>query len=178
MTKSTHLSDLQLILLATAVQREQGNVLPPPDTIAKQTDRIRKEIPPLLKRQLIEEAPVADQSLAWRDQDQQSLGLFITAAGRAIIAADETGDAAAQPDAISETPAPQGGPPPRTSSKIELVLALLRRPEGATLVELIAVTSWLPHTTRAALTGLRKKGHVLDRYKRDDQTCYRIVEAG
>ncbi len=51
------------------------------------------------------------------------------------------------------------------------------RPDGATLPDLIAATDWLPHTTRAALTGLRKKGHNIARDKRDGVTCYRIVEA-
>jgi Protein of unknown function (DUF3489) len=34
-----------------------------------------------------------------------------------------------------------------------------------TLAELIANTGWLPHTARAALTGLRKRGYavVIDR---------------
>jgi site-specific DNA recombinase len=36
---------------------------------------------------------------------------------------------------------------------------LLQRDCGATLEELIAATDWLPHTTRAALTGLRKRGY-------------------
>lgn len=31
---------------------------------------------------------------------------------------------------------------------------------GASLDELAGATGWLPHTTRAALTGLRKKGHA------------------
>ena len=55
------------------------------------------------------------------------------------------------------------------------MVALLRREQGATLAELIEATGWLPHTTRAALTGLRKKGHVIERSKRDDATCYRIA---
>lgn len=63
-------------------------------------------------------------------------------------------------------------------SKISLVLQLLRREDGATLAELVEATGWLPHTTRAALTGLRKKGHSLEKTKRSDATCYRIVEAG
>lgn len=62
--------------------------------------------------------------------------------------------------------------------KINTVLELLRREQGATLAELVAATNWLPHTTRAALTGLRKKGHRLERSKRGEATCYRIVEAG
>jgi hypothetical protein len=63
-------------------------------------------------------------------------------------------------------------------SKISIVKDLLYREEGATLAELIAATGWLPHTTRAALTGLKKKSHVIEKSKRDDVTCYRIVEAG
>jgi len=63
------------------------------------------------------------------------------------------------------------------TSKTEAVLALLRRDGGATTAELIDATAWLPHTTRAALTGLRKKGHVIERTKRGDETCYRITAA-
>jgi hypothetical protein len=54
------------------------------------------------------------------------------------------------------------------------MLGLLQRPEGATLGELISATGWLPHTTRAALTGLRKKGHVVAKDKRDGVTCYKV----
>ncbi|MEE2741654.1 DUF3489 domain-containing protein [Sphingobium sp. UBA5915] len=43
--------------------------------------------------------------------------------------------------------------------------------------ELIAATSWLPHTTRAALTRLRQKGHDIDRRKRGEATCYHLVQA-
>ena len=58
------------------------------------------------------------------------------------------------------------------------VIALLERDTGATLDELIAATGWLPHTTRAALTGLRHKGFALDTSKRQDgTTVYRISSA-
>ena len=59
-------------------------------------------------------------------------------------------------------------------TKTGQVLALLSRDEGATLTEIVDATSWQPHTTRAALTGLRKKGHQIEKLKRDDVTCYRI----
>ncbi len=65
---------------------------------------------------------------------------------------------------------------PRTT-KASIVLDLLRREDGATLAELLDATGWLPHTTRAALTGLRKKGYVLDKSTRDNATCYRIEAA-
>lgn len=67
--------------------------------------------------------------------------------------------------------------PAASTSKIARVIALLQREQGATLAEMIEATGWQPHTTRAALTGLRKKGHAIERVKRDDATCYRVVES-
>ena len=34
----------------------------------------------------------------------------------------------------------------------------------------------LPHTTRAALTGLKKKGHRIERTKVDGVSCYSLVD--
>ncbi|MGZ3234889.1 MAG: DUF3489 domain-containing protein [Croceibacterium sp.] len=64
---------------------------------------------------------------------------------------------------------------PKRTTKIDNVIGLLKREQGATLDEMVKATSWLPHTTRAALTGLKKKGHTIERDKRDDATCYRIT---
>jgi len=50
---------------------------------------------------------------------------------------------------------------PKRQTKTAEVLAMLERVEGATLDQLIAATTWLPHTARAAMTGLKKKGHVI-----------------
>lgn len=66
----------------------------------------------------------------------------------------------------------------KRSTKAALVLGLLRHPDGATIVQLVAATGWLPHTTRAALTGLKKKGHTLIIEKTDGIRRYRIDEAG
>lgn len=52
-------------------------------------------------------------------------------------------------------------PSPKRPSKSAAVLAMLQRPEGATLDQIVIATGWLPHTTRAALTGLKKKGHKI-----------------
>ena len=61
-------------------------------------------------------------------------------------------------------------------TKIGKVLAMLQREVGATLEEMVTATGWLPHTTRAALAGLKKKGHTIERDKRDDVTSYRITK--
>ena len=66
---------------------------------------------------------------------------------------------------------------PKRPSKIEHVIALLERKEGATIGDLIEATNWLSHTTRAALTGLRKKGHVIAKDKVDGVTRYSITTA-
>lgn len=59
-------------------------------------------------------------------------------------------------------------------SKIGKVVALLGREQGATLQEMTAATGWQPHTMRAALTGLRKKEHAIERSLRGEASCYRI----
>ena len=49
----------------------------------------------------------------------------------------------------------------RDGSKLALMIDLLRRADGATIVDLTQATGWLAHTTRAAITGLRKRGYVV-----------------
>ena len=63
----------------------------------------------------------------------------------------------------------------KAPSKQECLAELLLRDEGATLDQMIAATGWLPHTTRAAMTGLRKKGYVIDSDKVDGVRTYRAV---
>ena len=59
-------------------------------------------------------------------------------------------------------------------TKSSAVLTLLHRDKGATVIELVEATGWQPHTARAMLTGLRKKGHAIERRKCDDVTCYHL----
>lgn len=75
------------------------------------------------------------------------------------------------------TEAPEGTitTQPKPESKTSQVIKLLKRKQGATLDEMIKATGWQKHTTRAALTGLKKKGHTIARDKRGDVTCYRIT---
>ncbi len=65
---------------------------------------------------------------------------------------------------------------PKELSKSENVLSLLKRSEGAMLDELVEATGWLPHTTRAALTGFKKKGHRIERTKVDGVSRYSLVD--
>jgi septum formation inhibitor MinC len=63
----------------------------------------------------------------------------------------------------------------RSGSKQATIVNLMKRAKGATLDEMIEATDWLPHTTRAALTGLRKRGFALERINDDTKgSVYRI----
>lgn len=168
----TKLNDLQLILLAAAAQREDGSLLPPPDHLADQAARIRKVIPPLIKQGLVEEASTTDHVKSWREDGDEQFALFITDAGRVSIGIDDQAGQEAKPLA-SPSPVATHTPP---LSKTDNVLTLLRRVEGASMDELVSATGWLPHSTRAALTGLRKKGHVITRDKTGARPCYRIAD--
>ncbi len=68
-----------------------------------------------------------------------------------------------------------GDRPPKTAS----ILTLVERSEGATIDDLTGATGWQAHSVRAALTGLRKKGHVIVRTKDDaGLTRYCIAREG
>ena len=70
---------------------------------------------------------------------------------------------------------PEQQMPAKPQTKSDLVRALLARADGATIDQLVAATGWLPHTTRAMLTGLKKKkGHIIASEKpAEGQRIYR-----
>jgi hypothetical protein len=84
---------------------------------------------------------------------------------------------AAEEEVLTSTPTPKVEPKlVKPSSKSGLVLGFLKRPEGATINQIVAATGWLPHTTRAALTGLKKKGHGIVSGKAEgEERVYRVV---
>lgn len=58
-------------------------------------------------------------------------------------------------------------------------LKLLTRNRGASIAELATLTGWQPHSVRAHLSGLRKKGIVLLRETRKTgEGAYRVANAG
>ena len=64
-------------------------------------------------------------------------------------------------------------------TKIMKVEKLLRSPKGATIPQLQKSTAWQAHSVRAALTGLRKKGHQVQRSNdANGVATYRIIEEG
>lgn len=69
---------------------------------------------------------------------------------------------------------------PQKASKISRVLAMLAKPKGSSLDALCKATGWQPHSARAALSGLRKAGHAIERLPGDGKSggsIYRIASA-
>ena len=65
---------------------------------------------------------------------------------------------------------------PAKSTKTSTIIRLLRRPKGASIVQLQRETGWQPHSVRAALTGIRKQGIAVTRDKNDAGiTVYRVA---
>ena len=69
-------------------------------------------------------------------------------------------------------------PEPPFDSKQEAVIAMLRRPEGATVDEVASVTGWQRHSVRGVFSGTLKKklGLTLASAKEERGRVYRIAE--
>ena len=63
---------------------------------------------------------------------------------------------------------------PRSPTKTERLVTMLQAPDGVSVEELSSAFGWLKHTTRAALTGLRKKGYAIVRSQGNGGHVYRI----
>src|SRR5206468_7133683 len=67
---------------------------------------------------------------------------------------------------------------PLASTKRALLIGMLERPEGASVAEIGQRLGWLPHTVRAAMTGLRHAGREVTRSKdATGQSAYRLARA-
>lgn len=61
-------------------------------------------------------------------------------------------------------------------TKQQQVIDLLSREGGATLDEMSTLASWLPHSTRAFMTGLKKKGYTITSEKIEGVRHYRAEQ--
>ena len=194
MPKTPRLSDLQLVLLSHAARNDRSTLHPLPTAALEDQPRTNKALAALLRRGLVVEREVRDPVHSWRIDHHQPIGLVLTQAGRAAISLDE-GNEGRPPNGVehsgkmapSPSPTAPSSPSPspaspgqacRPTSKIASVIALLQRTEGATLAEITDTTGWQAHSARAALTGLKKKGHTISKTKRCDMTCYHIAAEG
>jgi hypothetical protein len=171
---SVKLTGAQLVMMSAAAQRKD-RCLSAPATIRDAA--LTKVSVKLAKLDLAREIGAKAGAPIWRRDDAgHDYALKLTAAGLKAIVVDDEGshdtiepNEAPQPQAKNAAGPDEGGHPaarmstPRDGSKLALVIEHLQRADGATIIDLTQATGWLPHTTRAALTGLRKRGYAVIR---------------
>lgn len=67
-------------------------------------------------------------------------------------------------------------PASKTETKTAKVMCMLKRRQGASIEEIAAETEWKPHSVRAFLTGMRKKGYSITRTKEGEVSRYRLAD--
>jgi DNA-binding MarR family transcriptional regulator len=174
------LTDTQLVVLPAAAQRRDLTLVQPDAMPARAFSRA---VNGLVKAGLVEAAQPAGNGRSTPDASEREPVYRVTPAGLAAIGI-EPGTAPGQndvPDGLMDslpvltTPADNALRQSRPTKRAT-VIAMLSRDQGSTLADLMDATGWLPHTTRAALTGLRQKGFQVERTRPDDApSIYRIV---
>ena len=166
----TKLTDTQRIILSAASQRTDRLALPLPKSL--KGGAAHKVVNALIEKGLLKEVK-ANRKLGdpvWRESDEgHGLTLIITDTGFAAIGIE------AEPH---KTKAQKLEPKPvpterkiREGTKQALVIEMLRRPEGATIAEIVEATNWASHTTRGFLAGAIKKklGMTIESIKDDER---------
>jgi len=171
----TKLTEAQRDLLRVAAATEDGAIEAPTGTAAK---RITVQ---LIRKGLMLSIPL----------DDGGQRILITTEGRAASvesAAEAPTEApkrsGRRPGVVKQAEGPPTGTDPASASavtpkgKIGAIVELLRRPQGATIADMMAVTNWQPHSIRGALAGSVKKQHGLavSSTKDADGRVYRIAE--
>jgi len=182
------LTDTQLIVLSKAGARDDGIAMMPEGLNKAAAAKVGAS---LVSRKLMREVRSKPDMPVWReDAEGRGTSLVITREGRdAIGIEDSQSDSSTEATTVKEWSrgvGQQRSPrdrsttvdEPRSGSKQALIIKMLSRKSGATLEALVEATGWLPHTTRAALTGLRKRGYTVLLKRQDGKpSIYRIASA-
>lgn len=196
MNSPAKLTDTQLAILSVAAQRKDRCLIAPKTLKAAVAQKVAAK---LLTAGLVRGIKAKAGMEVWRRDEEtgQAYSLKLTVAGLKAIAVDEhssqsvpsTGVSPSAHDGASEArtganvtaaqsaTTVRAGTAARQGTKIARVCELLQRDQGVNLDELIAATGWLPHTARAALTGLRHRGYDvrLERGENGRASVYRAT---
>lgn len=203
------LTDAQRVILAAAAARESGLVLPLPKSLGDNRGTIGVILKSLLTRGLVTERPIRPDEEPWRGTAETGrTTLVISAAGLQLMGIDPLEEVVAQgagsnslteddgssadedrpadgldTGAAMSVPGPkeQAVGLPKEGTKLGTLITALRKPEGATVPELMAATGWQAHSVRGAISGNLKKKlqlEVVSDVVEHRGRIYRIVTEG
>ena len=168
------LSDTQSVILSAACAREGGLILP--ITASLKGGAIDMVLTSMIKKGLIEAIPAEVGTPVWReDEDGSPLTLVATTAAYMVLGIETDVDADTVPeeepatDMADEAESPptdahvaKPARKPREGTKQEALIAMLKRPEGASIAEIMEATAWQAHSIRGFIAGHLKKKLGLD----------------
>jgi hypothetical protein len=179
----TKLTETQTIILSAGAQRPDNIALPLPKGLAGAAAKMA--VSKMIERCWLQEvdANLRRGEPLWREtSDGHGTTLVVTDAGLLAIGIEpvvvKTVVAIREHAAKAATSKP---PSQRAGTKQAQIIALLERPEGATIAEIIAATAWQAHSARGLISGVLKKklGLVITADKVEDRgTVYRICSSG
>ena len=144
------LSDTQAVILSAACARDDAMVFP--ITAKLKGGAVGNACKSLLKHGLIEEVAATDLNTVWRhDEERGPITLRATPLAFTTLGITEDPGRTAPTDSVS-APIQR-----REGTKQDMLITMLRAPEGATIAEIVAATGWQAHSARGAMSGVLKK---------------------
>ena len=176
------LTDTQLVILSTASKAEAPLGTEAFANLKAKGAALTGVINRLIKRGLLNETRVKVNEPVWRrDETGRAKALVITADGLAALGVEDGPGEAEIPQSESGKKAGAARndaddiATPRSGTKQARLVELLNGDHGASVTDLMDALGWLPHTVRAAITGLWKRGYRVERQLEDGTSRYRIA---
>ena len=152
-------TDTQSLILSAASQRADNLAMPLPKGLHGAA--AKKVVTMMIERGWLEEvdANVRKGEPLWRETgDGHGTTLVVTSAGLLAIGVEPVVvKTMAAIQTLTDTAAAPKLPIPRAGTKQAQIIALLQRPQGASIGEIVAATGWQAHSVRGMISGALKK---------------------
>jgi len=175
----TKLTDTQTIILSAGAQRPENIALPLPKGLQRAAAKMA--VAKMIERGWLQEvdANLRRGEPLWRETgDGHGTTLVVTDAGLLAIGIEQVvvKTVVAIREHAAKTASPKL-PSQRAGTKQAQIIAMLQRPEGASVAEIVAATAWQAHSARGVISGMLKKklGLLVGSTKEDGRgSVYRI----